>query len=120
MASTTPLKKVASSRKQLNPLDLFDIRSELTEDEQMKAAQFVVEKLNQANGSVTLLVPLKGGSIMDVEGGAFWQSEWNRKCREILHDGLNGDVRYREVDAHINDNAFAEAAFEELMRLVLN
>lgn len=92
----------------------------LTEDEQIKAAQFVVEKLNQAKGSVTLLVPLKGGSIMDIEGGAFWQPEWNRKCREILRDGLKKDVRYREVDAHINDNAFAEAAFEELMRLVVN
>lgn len=92
----------------------------LTEDEQIKAAQFVVEKLNQAKGALTLLVPLKGGSIMDIKGGAFWQPEWNRKCREILRDGLKKDVRYREVDAHINDNAFAEAAFEELMRLVVN
>src|SRR5690606_26062318 len=48
----------------------------LTEDEQIKAAQFVVEKLNQAKGALTLLVPLKGGSIMDIKGGAFWQPEW--------------------------------------------
>jgi uncharacterized protein (UPF0261 family) len=90
----------------------------LTEDEQMKAAQFVVEKLNQAKGSVTVLAPLGGGSIMDVEGGAFWQPEWNRKCREILRDGLRRDLCYREVDAHINENAFADAAFEEMMRLI--
>lgn len=48
MASTTPLKKVASSRKQLNPLDLFDIRSELTEDEQMvqdSVARFVDDRV---------------------------------------------------------------------------
>lgn len=48
MASTTPLKKAASSRKQLNPLDLFDIRAELTEDEQMvqdSVARFVDDKV---------------------------------------------------------------------------
>jgi uncharacterized protein (UPF0261 family) len=90
----------------------------LTEDEQFRAAQFVVEKLNQAKGPVTVLVPLGGGSIMDIEGGAFWQPEWNRKCREAVHDGLRRDLCYREVDAHINDNAFAEAAYEELMRLM--
>jgi glutaryl-CoA dehydrogenase len=42
------LKKAASSKKQLNPLDLFDIRSELTEDEQMvqdSVARFVDDKV---------------------------------------------------------------------------
>jgi glutaryl-CoA dehydrogenase len=48
VASTTPLKKAASGRKQLNPLDLFDIRSELTEEEQMvqdSVARFVDDKV---------------------------------------------------------------------------
>jgi glutaryl-CoA dehydrogenase len=48
VASTTPLKKAASSKKQLNPLDLFDIRSELTEDEQLvqdSVARFVDDKV---------------------------------------------------------------------------
>jgi glutaryl-CoA dehydrogenase len=48
VASTTPLKKAASKKKQLNPLDLFDIRSELSEDEQMvqdTVARFVDDKV---------------------------------------------------------------------------
>jgi glutaryl-CoA dehydrogenase len=48
VASTTPLKKAATSKKQLNPLDLFNIRSELTEDEQMvqdSVARFVDDKV---------------------------------------------------------------------------
>jgi glutaryl-CoA dehydrogenase len=47
-SSTTPLKKAASSRKQLNPLDLFDIRSELSVEEQMvqdSVARFVDDKV---------------------------------------------------------------------------
>jgi glutaryl-CoA dehydrogenase len=42
------LKQAASRKKQLNPLDLFDIRSELTEDEQMvqdSVARFVDDKV---------------------------------------------------------------------------
>jgi len=48
VASTTPLKKTASSKKQLNPMDLFDVRSELSEDEQMvqdTVARFVDDKV---------------------------------------------------------------------------
>ena len=48
MASTTPLKKAASSSKQLDPMDLFDVRSELSEEEQMvqeSVARFVDDKV---------------------------------------------------------------------------
>jgi glutaryl-CoA dehydrogenase len=48
VASTTPLKKAASSRKQLDPMDLFDLRSELTEEEQLvkdTVARFVDDKV---------------------------------------------------------------------------
>ncbi len=90
----------------------------LTEDEQLKATQYLADKLNQATGPVTVLVPLGGGSIMDIEGGSFWQPETNRKCREALRDALKPHIRYREVDAHVNHDAFADATLEEMLRLL--
>ncbi|MDX1995569.1 MAG: Tm-1-like ATP-binding domain-containing protein [bacterium] len=90
----------------------------LTADEQCRATQFLVDKLNQATGEVSVLVPLGGGSIMDIEGGAFWQPKLNQQCREILRSGLNPNIQYREVEAHINDESFAQATFEALMALV--
>ncbi len=51
MASTAPVQpadKPKSRRKQLNPLDLYDVRSELSEDEQMvqdSVARFVDDKV---------------------------------------------------------------------------
>ncbi len=87
--------------------------------EQLAATHFVVDKLNQSTGRVTVVVPLGGGSVMDIEGGAFWQPELNRECREILKNGLKTGIRYREVDAHINSDSFADAVYDELM-LVLN
>jgi uncharacterized protein (UPF0261 family) len=90
----------------------------LTQDEQLKATQFVVDKLNQATGAVAVLVPCGGGSIMDIAGGEFWQPEWNQQCRMLIRDGLKTGIRYRELDAHINDNVFAEVAYEELKKLI--
>ncbi|HEX2623144.1 MAG TPA: Tm-1-like ATP-binding domain-containing protein [Phototrophicaceae bacterium] len=92
----------------------------LTPDEQMQATLFVTEKLNQAWGPVTVIVPLGGGSIMDIAGGDFWLPEVNRRCYDALRDGLNDQIRYQEIDAHINDPGFAEAAYEALMQITEN
>ncbi|MEO8609950.1 MAG: Tm-1-like ATP-binding domain-containing protein [Chloroflexota bacterium] len=90
----------------------------VTPEEQLAATQFVVEKLNRATGPVTVVVPLGGGSVMDIEGGAFWNPELNRRCNDILRDGLKKEIAYREVDAHINQDAFADAVLEDLLKLV--
>lgn len=90
----------------------------LTKEEQLEATQFLVDKLNKAKGDVSVIVPLGGGSVMDIEGGKFWDTEVNAICKQTLREGLNSNIRYREVDAHINDNTFAEIVLEELLRLL--
>ncbi|MBI5928664.1 MAG: Tm-1-like ATP-binding domain-containing protein [Chloroflexi bacterium] len=90
----------------------------LTPEEQLKAARLVVEKLNKARGPVSVVVPLGGGSVMDIEGGAFWNPDLNEQCRNILRQGLNQNIQYREVEGHINDNRFADVVLAELMALM--
>jgi hypothetical protein len=46
------------------------------------------------------------------------QPELNRECRELLKSSLKPAIEYREVDGHINENSFAEATLEALLRLV--
>ena len=48
MASTAPGNTPAASKRQLNPLDLYDVRAELSEDEaivQDTVARFVDDKV---------------------------------------------------------------------------
>ena len=48
MASTTPVYQPASRKRQLNPLDLYDVRAELTDEERMvqdSVARFVDDKV---------------------------------------------------------------------------
>ncbi len=91
----------------------------VTPKEQIAATQFVLDKLNQATGAVTVVVPLGGASVMDIEGGAFWMPELNRQCWDMLKNGLKTGIRYREVEAHINDDAFADVVFEELKAILI-
>jgi len=90
----------------------------LTPEEQIKATEFLVKKLNQAQGKTSVVVPLGGGSIMDIEGGAFWLPEVNARCNQLLREGLHPSIRYHEVDAHINDHAFADVVLEELLQII--
>ncbi len=91
----------------------------VTPEEQIAATQFVLDKLNQSTGSVTVVVPLGGASVMDIQGGAFYLPELNRQCWDMLKNGLKAGIRYREVDAHINSDAFADAVFEELKQVLI-
>lgn len=48
MASTTPIRKSQSGTRQLDPLDLYDVRAELTDDERMvqeSVSRFVDDKV---------------------------------------------------------------------------
>ncbi len=90
----------------------------LTREEQLQATRLVVEKLNMATGPVSVVVPLGGGSVMDIQDGAFWDPDLNEQCRTILRQGLNKHIQYREVEGHINDNSFADVVLAELIALM--
>jgi uncharacterized protein (UPF0261 family) len=91
----------------------------LTPAEQLEATRFVIRKLNAAAGKVTLLVPLFGGSVMEnANGGTFWDAALHAEMCALFRSELNPTIRTVEVEAHINDDAFADAALDEVRRIL--
>jgi len=63
---------------------------------------------------VTLFIPLRGVSLIDVEGQVFFDPEAGRSLFDALRDTLDPGVDVRELDTDVNDPAFAHAMVDTL------
>lgn len=91
----------------------------LTPEEQLAAARALVEKVNVSVGPVKMIVPLQGGSVMDnVNGGTFYDGALNQQIRAVIQDGIKPSIDYHEIDAHINDDRFADAVLAHLLQIL--
>ena len=90
----------------------------LDRDEMATVGATMARKLSAARGPVTVLVPLGGLSIPNVPGGAFYDPEADAAFRDALRAGLRPDIPIREIDAHVNDAAFATAVAEAFLDLL--
>jgi uncharacterized protein (UPF0261 family) len=90
-----------------------------TPDENKAIGTFIVERLNQMQGPVRFLLPLKGISAIDAEGQVFHDPEANAALFDAIRTGWEKSETHQliEIDAHINDPAFATATvavFEQM------
>jgi len=83
-----------------------------TADECRQIGAWIAGRLNRCSGPVRFLIPEKGVSALDIEGGAFWDPEADAALFEALEATLEqtADRRLIRLPLHINDPAFAEAA----------
>jgi uncharacterized protein (UPF0261 family) len=85
-----------------------------TTDECAELGRIIARKLNAAKGPLTVFVPLRGVSMIDVEGKPFFDAEADAALMGELRAGLRPDVELVEVDTDVNDPAFATAMAERL------
>jgi uncharacterized protein (UPF0261 family) len=78
-------------------------------------ARRIAEKLNSATGSVTVFLPLGGVSTIDAPGQPFHDAEADRALFGALRAHLASWITVREIDAHLNDPAFAHAMVDALL-----
>ena len=90
----------------------YDFRSaiRLNLDETIHLANQLAEKLNQDPANVKVLIPMKGWSGADQEGGPLYDPETNSVFIRTLKEALNPQIEIQEVDYHINDSGFAAIA----------
>jgi uncharacterized protein (UPF0261 family) len=89
-----------------------------TVEENAALGAIVGQKLLQAAGPVTVLLPVRGFSALDREGQPFDSREADGAFCRALQSTLAGKVRCVELDCHINDPEFADAAAREILRLI--
>jgi uncharacterized protein (UPF0261 family) len=87
-------------------------------DECATIGRRIAEQLNRATGPTVVVLPLGGVSAMDAEGKPFYDPDADRVLFETLRTNLRPAIRILEVDAHINDPAFAEAVSHEMLALL--
>ncbi len=90
----------------------YDFRSaiRLNHDETMYLANQLSEKLNRDSANIKVLIPSKGWSEADREGGPLHDPETSLVFTRRIREVLDPQIEIREVDHHINDSAFAEIA----------
>jgi uncharacterized protein (UPF0261 family) len=78
----------------------------------------VSKKLNRAAGRVKVLIPIRGFSSLDRQGNIFYDPIADRAFIDSLKSSLKETIEVREIDAHINDDEFANAVANEFMDII--
>jgi uncharacterized protein (UPF0261 family) len=89
-----------------------------TPEENDALGKEIAHKASAAKGPTAVLVPLRGVSALDRDGGAFWWPEADNALFDSLRLWMSPHVRMVELDLHINDPEFARAATETLLEFV--
>ena len=120
--SSTGLPDQLPERFRDRPIYVHDelmVATRATPDECGELAAVIARKLNAARGPTVLFVPLRGLWLLTTEGQALYDSEADEALFSTLRERVDrAKVEVHEVDADVNDTAFALAMAERLHELV--
>jgi len=87
-------------------------------EENKSLGKIIAEKLNLSTGPVTVLLPLRGLSMIDSPGGPFWWPEADEVLFDAIKQNLRSDIPVIEMDCNINDTEFAHCCAKTLLKYV--
>ena len=86
-----------------------------TAEETAELGRIIARKLSEAQGPTTVIIPTQGVSAIDKTGQPFDSPEARTAWIENLKAHIGDNVTVIEMDAHINDDAFATKLAETLL-----
>jgi uncharacterized protein (UPF0261 family) len=89
-----------------------------TPDEMAAAAREMIGRLNRALGPALVVVPARGFSRPNQQGGPLYVPEGNRAVIDAFRAGLRSEVPLVVADLHINDPQFADMVADALQGLL--
>lgn len=87
-------------------------------EENARLGKILADKANAATGPVAFLLPLRGVSILDADGGKFCDREADQALFDAIKANVRADIPVYEIDANINDAAFSQKAVAVLLELI--
>jgi uncharacterized protein (UPF0261 family) len=88
-------------------------------EENRELGRILADKINLSIAEVTVLLPLKGISVISAEGGPFHCPEADEALFSMLKQQLRPDIRVIEMNCAINDSEFAEQCAQSLLRCLI-
>ncbi len=86
-------------------------------DELRQVADVIAQRLNQAAGPFTFMIPLKGWLSLDHAGRQSYDPQADAAFVERLKEKLNNPDAIKEVDLHLYTLEFAQATVAEFVSL---
>lgn len=97
--------------------DALRVQVRTTAEELRQCAEVIAERLNQAKGPWTFLIPLKGWSSLDKEGRPIYDPVADAAFVERLEQKVLAKGNIKKVDLHLYTPEFARVAVDEFVRL---
>jgi uncharacterized protein (UPF0261 family) len=113
--STLPPEYAGRKRYYHNPVATL-VRLEAAEMAEL--GKMVAERLDGATGPVRVIVPTRGFSLADVEGGDLWDPDADAAFVDALEASLGDEIAFERIDTHVNDPAFADLVAARYLALV--
>ncbi len=112
---TVPEKYRDRNLYQWNP-NVTLMRTNVAENQVM--GRMIAQAANEARGPVTVLLPLKGVSMLDSPDNQYWDPQADAACFNTIKAELKPGIPVIEVDCNINDPQFADRAVELLLGMM--
>jgi uncharacterized protein (UPF0261 family) len=87
-------------------------------EENTRIGEMIAAAANAATAPVAILLPLRGVSMLDSEGGDFWDPEADQACYDTIKKNLKPGIPVIEIDHNINDPEFADKVAETLLDML--
>ncbi len=97
--------------------DALRVQVRSTAEELRQVADVIAERLNQAKGPFTFLIPTQGWSSLDKEGREIYDPVADAAFVERLREKIDNKAAIKEVDLHLYTPEFARVAVDEFVEL---
>jgi len=87
-------------------------------EENIQMGQMIAVAANAATAPVAIVLPLKGVSMLDSEGGQFWDPAADQACFDAIKQNIKPGIPVIEMDNNINDPEFSAKVAEVMLSLL--